>query len=135
MSKYIDADRLRAEIAQRFWDYGTPLHDDVVTAKVDEVLSIIDSLQQEQPEVDLVKEYDEEFYNDPVYGKLINRNAGIGVARHFYELGQSIQYQKDRLEFSKLKAKEWKEGFDKGYAKGLNERKENKKIRKGRNYL
>lgn len=49
--KYIDADRLRAEIERRFWDYGTPLHDDVVTAKVDEVLNIIDSLQQEQQEL------------------------------------------------------------------------------------
>ena len=47
MSKFIDADRLRAEIERRFWDYGTPLHDDEVTAKVNEVLSIIDSLQKE----------------------------------------------------------------------------------------
>ena len=51
MSKYIDADKLRAEIERRFWDYGTPLHDDVITAKVDEVLSLIDSLQQEQESV------------------------------------------------------------------------------------
>lgn len=46
MSKFINADRLRAEIERRFWDYGTPLHDEV-TAKVNEVLSIIDSLQHE----------------------------------------------------------------------------------------
>ena len=49
MSKYIDADRLKAEIEQRFWEYGMPLHDDIVTAKVDEVLALIDSLRQEQP--------------------------------------------------------------------------------------
>ena len=43
--------------------------------------------QQEQPEVDLRTEYDEQFYSDPVFGKLVNRNAGIAIARHFYELG------------------------------------------------
>jgi len=51
------------------------------------VLDIIYSLQQEQPEVDLVAEYDEQFYSDPVYGKLVNRNAGMEIARHFYGLG------------------------------------------------
>ncbi|MBO4924453.1 MAG: hypothetical protein J5382_10085 [Bacteroidales bacterium] len=44
-------------------------------------------LEQEQPEVDIVTEYDEQFDSDPVYGKLANRNAGIAIARHFYELG------------------------------------------------
>jgi hypothetical protein len=43
--------------------------------------------KEEQPEMDLVAEYDEQFYSDPVYGKLVNRNAGMAVARHFYELG------------------------------------------------
>jgi len=46
MAHYIDADRLRAEIEKRFWDYGTPLHDDEVTTKVDEILSFIDSNQK-----------------------------------------------------------------------------------------
>ena len=41
-------------------------------------------------------------------------------ARHFYELGQSTQYQKDRAAFAKLKAKEWQKGFD----EELNARKE-----------
>lgn len=46
MNKYIDADLLRKEIERRFWDYGTPLHDDNVTLKVDEILSFIDSNQR-----------------------------------------------------------------------------------------
>lgn len=46
-------------------------------------------LQQEQPEVDIVTEYDEQFDFDPVYRKLVNRNAGIAIARHFYELGKN----------------------------------------------
>lgn len=44
--KYIDTDLLRKEIEQRFWDYGTPLHNDEVTTKVDEILSFIDSNQK-----------------------------------------------------------------------------------------
>lgn len=44
--KYIDTELLRAEIEKRFWDYGTPLHDDEVTTKVDEILSFIDSNQK-----------------------------------------------------------------------------------------
>lgn len=56
--KYIDADKLKQEIEKRFWAYGTPLYDDEVTTKADEILSFIDSLQQDQPEVDLEKEID-----------------------------------------------------------------------------
>lgn len=42
-------------------------------------------------EVDLVKEYDKNFSNDPVYSKLVNRNAGIGIAKHFFNLGLRTQ--------------------------------------------
>jgi len=45
--KYINADFLRKEIERRFWDYGTPLHNDEVTAKVDEILSYIESNQKD----------------------------------------------------------------------------------------
>ena len=38
--------------------------------------------------------------------------------------GAEWQYQKDRYGFAKLKAKEWMSGYDEGYAKGLNARKE-----------
>lgn len=71
-------------------------------------------LSQERPEVDLEKEYTEFVVSDPVYSKLVNGIVGKSIARHFFEFGQSIQYQRDRREFSKLKAKEWKEGFDIG---------------------
>lgn len=43
--------------------------------------------QQEQPEVDLEKEYKEYVEDDPVFSKLTNRNVGFAIARHFYELG------------------------------------------------
>lgn len=45
--KYIDTELLRKEIEKRFWDYGTPLHDDEVTAKVDEILSYVESNQKD----------------------------------------------------------------------------------------
>lgn len=41
-------DQIRAEIERRFWDYGTPLHDEEVTKKVDEILDFLDTLP-EQP--------------------------------------------------------------------------------------
>ena len=44
-------------------------------------------LQQEQPEVDLEKEYTEFVVSDPVYSKLVNGIVGKSIARHFYELG------------------------------------------------
>lgn len=51
------------------------------------LLDFIDSLQQEQPEVDLEKEYTEFVVSDPVYSKLVNGIVGKSIARHFYELG------------------------------------------------
>lgn len=50
-----------------------------------ETLDILDAL--ETKEVDLEKEYDMVFFNDPVLKKFVNRNAGICIARHFFELG------------------------------------------------
>ena len=86
--KYIDADRLKAEIEGIRWfpQISSGYNDGREDMKM-MVLDIIYSLQQEQPEVDLVAEYDEQFYSDPVYGKLVNRNAGMEIARHFYGLG------------------------------------------------
>lgn len=53
MSKQIE--QIRAEIERRFWDFGTPLHDDEVTKKVDEILSFIDTIPEEEPSEDLEK--------------------------------------------------------------------------------
>lgn len=49
------------------------------------ILSLLNTL--EVKEIDLEKEYDNEFYKDPVFCKLVNRNAGISIAKHFFELG------------------------------------------------
>ena len=92
--KYIDADRLKAEIDKRYAEYLAKMKKDDFTYyegmadALDLFEQFIDSLQQEQPYVSLEKEYEEYVDKDPVFGKLINHFAGIIVARHFYELGK-----------------------------------------------
>ncbi len=86
--KYIDADLLRKEIdnwkeamADAVGEYS-----DGVRFALEHFTFVLDSLQQEQTEVDLKKEYKEYVENDPVFSKLTNRNVGLAIARHFYEL-------------------------------------------------
>lgn len=83
MGKYIDTDKIRSEV-ERIQETGceSPI------SVCNDILSFIDSLQQEQPKVDLEKEYKEYVEDDPVFSKLVNRYAGIIIAKHFYELGQ-----------------------------------------------
>ena len=129
--KYIDADRLRAEIEKIYKSEIQPWLSGVsaTSAIYDYVLPLINSLQQEQPDFppinpdDAMKKLDEkialvkergtwkgvdvdkfmdevrgrepvceelekeldEFLKDHVFGKLINRNAGLALARHFAE--------------------------------------------------
>ena len=78
--KYIDADKLIAEIERRRLSNRYIDTEDYEN----ELLEIIDSLQQEQPEVDLEKE---------IKNYLATKCAGDDepsvseIARHFYELG------------------------------------------------
>lgn len=99
MIKYIDAEKLIKSVnnyqewakAESNPTYG---YADYYKGKIDackDIQEFITSLRQEQQEVNLVTEYDEQFYSDPVYGKLVNRNAGIAIARHFYELGKNAK--------------------------------------------
>ena len=60
MSKYIDSEKLIAELTRMQFDlnaeYRHPQSDSIVRAislEYDDILSLVDSLQQEQPEVDL----------------------------------------------------------------------------------
>lgn len=93
--KYIDADRLIEQL-KHYLDIQ-PATDGLpgkysyeargVKQAIDYALSLIKDFQQEQPEVDLEKEYKEYVEDDVVYSKLCNRNVGLSIARHFYELG------------------------------------------------
>ena len=93
--KYIDADHLRAEIEKTYMLEIAPWLSGVSakSAIYDYVMPLIDSLQQEQPEVDLEKEI-ERFLNSEE--STSHTNAGgydvafkdsVKIARHFYELG------------------------------------------------
>ena len=111
MAKYIDADRLREKLTERLDLFKELSSDTISPIRIDEckkIIGIIDSLQQEQPEVDLDEEIDNYFY--PKNFKRVNdgvefpgwhvsdwKNPNVGkklftddlrrFARHFYELG------------------------------------------------
>lgn len=133
--KYIDAEKLKEKIDEVRQDWlGDSTGLEVVErgaelgateSILDSIDDIIESLQQEQPEVDLEKEIEK------MWNVFIETEAGRGafsnIARHFYELGQQDKYQQDRAEFAKLKAKEWQDGYDDGYQRGLNAGKEETK--------
>lgn len=64
MTKYIDADRLREKITDRLDLFRELSSDTISPIRIDEckqIIDIITSLQQEQPEVDLDKLVNEEF--------------------------------------------------------------------------
>lgn len=95
--KYIDTKRLIAEI-ERLQKENSFIANHAFNSnmrnfydgEVDcckQLLSFINSLQQEQPEVDLEKEYKEYVEDDPVFRTFTNRIVGLAIARHFYELG------------------------------------------------
>ncbi len=98
--KYLDADKLKAEI-ERFsaTEYGdNTLGDDVANGALNYVLEeIIPSLQRELQEEDLEKELKEYFSgwaDSPDYGQALNSDGecvstdeAIALARHFAEWG------------------------------------------------
>ncbi len=97
--KYIDAERLNAEI-DRLYDGEAPKHDqqcdfdDGYFTGIGAISQVIDSLQQEQPGVDLEKEINEIWnprFNlgwDEHSALSMNHEGFVHIARHFYELGK-----------------------------------------------
>ena len=90
MAKYIDADLLRKEIEK-----NTPDRLQLLVYR-DIILALIDSLQQEQPKVDLEKEieqYTEETIHLPITHKRtpmdIMESDWVRCAHHFYKLGKN----------------------------------------------
>lgn len=92
MNKYIDADRLKAEITgwrnkqMGFaWD------------AVNEVLNIIDSLQQEQPEVDLEEEISRTYRDGSVTDTSdMDHVSYENIAHHFYSLGINARKEESK---------------------------------------
>ena len=62
------------------------------TYMYEDLLDFLDTL--EVKDVDLEKEYEEYVVDDPVLNKLVNRYAGICIARHFFELGLNAKEDK-----------------------------------------
>ena len=89
MSKYIDADKLKAEIERlnSLVPYeNSDRHDEGLHDAYKAVKNIIGSLQQEeQPEVDLEKELHTYICSDEYMNT--RGNGSLLIARHFYELG------------------------------------------------
>lgn len=102
MSKYIDAEKLRSVLqntinSMKEKDVKGERYDAFLNGKLsicEELLGCIDSLQQEQPEVDLEKELNQwrhKHFNgkrDGDYsGEYLERESQLDLACHFYELG------------------------------------------------
>ena len=91
--KYIDSDKLKERVTRliasaRKNDW--PIAEDYLRRVID----IIDSLQKEQPEVDLEKDLDQWRHkhfkgkrDDDYSGEYLERESQLDLARHFYELG------------------------------------------------
>ena len=97
--KYIDADKLKTEIERLYYNEAEKdesiLAADAYKNALDAVEKFLDSLRQEQPEVDLEKEIDANWQNwlspsnqKEVEGVLPKTEFAM-YARHFYELGKN----------------------------------------------
>ena len=98
MEQYISKDAIVAEIERMLEAIASSSNENnrelaaIIGAQQYELINLslfINNL--EVKEVDLEKEYDNEFFKDPVFGKLVNRNAGISIAKHSFELGLKAQ--------------------------------------------
>ena len=101
MKKYIDAEKMKESLKRRYTDITVP----VITSEgglesyfrrreIRDIIKLIDSLQQEQPEVDLKNEIIIQWSKcNPTDEGMGSEYAIIAVeqfaaiARHFYELG------------------------------------------------
>ena len=55
---------------------------------LDRMTDFLSTLESEKPvQEGLEEEYQGYVENDPVYSKLVNRNAGLSIARHFAKWG------------------------------------------------
>lgn len=95
--KYIDADKLIAKLTKMQFDLNAacrhPQSDSIVRAislEYDDVISIITSLQQEQPEVELEKEIWRTYHDGSVADTSDMDHVDYeNIARHFYEFGKN----------------------------------------------
>lgn len=118
MAKYIDADRLRAEIERLKETHERNLDKPMERGRIghahgyvdccDEFLAFIDSLQQEQSEVDLKKIIEQTYHDGSVADTDDMDHATYeNIARHFFELGQRDAANKyDEIEYNRQREEE-----------------------------
>ena len=111
MKKYIDADRLREKLIERLGLFEGLSSDTISPIRIDEckqIIDIIDSLQQEQSEVDLEKIIEQTYHDGSVADTDDMDHATYeNIARHFYELGQKDAANKfDGIEYNRQRAEE-----------------------------
>jgi flagellar biosynthesis/type III secretory pathway protein FliH len=106
-----DIEKIRQEIERRKGYIS-------VTHFAEELLSFIDSLPEEKPSEDLEEAAEKYAYKGiPDEIKQDVKPIADEIIKQFIA-GAEWQYQKDRGEFAKLKAKEWSDGYNEGIAKG-----------------
>jgi len=92
MCKYIEADKLIAEIERRkkelFEIGGETFENKWACGSLDNIKAFVISLQQEQAEMDLDRAVVES-YSLPLLNRQVSREELDKFARHFYELGLS----------------------------------------------
>ena len=111
MSKYIDADLLREKLIERLGLFEELTSDTISPIRIDEckkIIGIIDSLQQEQPKVDLERIIEQTYHDGSVADTDDMDHATYeNIARHFYELGQKDAANKfDEIEYNRQRAQE-----------------------------
>ena len=93
--KYIDAEKLIAELRKHLiptvvdgdydeWEQGKD-------AGSLQAIDIVESLQQEQPEVDLEKEVTRFVSDDKILSRLVKYDDALLIARHFWKKGYNAR--------------------------------------------
>lgn len=119
MSKYIDADKLKAKLDEHYRNYQSKYMETRnpytlgLIDGFDLAEQVIDSLQQEQPKVDLEKEIirflesEESTSHTNAGGYDVAFKDTVKIAHHFYELGlRRAAEMYDEVEYNRQKAEE-----------------------------
>jgi hypothetical protein len=113
MEKYIDAEKLIAEIDRQKIGYNTDGEHAAGYNTCRKILDIIGSLRQEQPEVDLKKEIDSCWQdwispsNQSSVEGVLPKSEFSMYACHFYELGlRRAAEMYDEIEYNRQRANE-----------------------------
>lgn len=102
MSKYIDSEKLKAEIERLHKAHSGKYGCDEVGLNLEYLEDFIDSLQQEQPKVDLEKEIEEHVKGMPM--SEFTHESEVGdhwdwareEFRHFFELGLNARKKENK---------------------------------------